>query len=203
MSGKVIVARLRLLGQPEWGRPATRPGSAIRPSWGSPNINAGGEFGGGSFRLVESGPGSGSTSRRNGRVSQPHVLVKGVWEASDTVGEFTSSALALSAAGSAKGEAAVSLHPAEIAPVPAAIVQVAKAAFPKGCPAIRMRDELGVIYDDQVFAAAYPARGQPAPVSGPATVPDGPGSRAAAARRRAGLQAARRVLPVRSLRPTW
>jgi len=56
----------------------------------------------------------------------------------------------------------VSLRPAEIAPVPAATVQVAKAAFPKGCPAMRMRDELGAIYDDQMFAAAYPARGQPA-----------------------------------------
>ncbi len=41
-------------------------------------------------------------------------------------------------------------------------VQVAKTAFPKGCPAMRMRDELGAIYDDQMFAAAYPARGQPA-----------------------------------------
>ncbi len=56
----------------------------------------------------------------------------------------------------------MSLRPAEIAPVPAATMQVAKAAFPKGCPAMRMRDELGAIYDDQMFAAAYPARGQPA-----------------------------------------
>jgi transposase len=56
----------------------------------------------------------------------------------------------------------VSLRPAEIAPVPAAIVLVAKAAFPKGCPAMRMRDELGAIYDDQMFASVYPARGQPA-----------------------------------------
>ncbi len=35
-------------------------------------------------------------------------------------------------------ETTVSLRPAEIAPVPAATVQVAKAAFPKGCPAVRM-----------------------------------------------------------------
>ena len=56
----------------------------------------------------------------------------------------------------------MSLCPAEIAPVPAATVQVAKAAFPKGCPAMRTRDEVGAIYDDQMFAAAYPARGQPA-----------------------------------------
>ena len=56
----------------------------------------------------------------------------------------------------------MSLRPAEIAPVPAVTVQVAKAAFPKGCPAMRMRDELGAIYDDQMFAAACPACGQPA-----------------------------------------
>ena len=51
---------------------------------------------------------------------------------------------------------------AEIALGPAAIVQVAKAAFPKGCPAMRMCDELGTIYDDGTFASAYPARGWPA-----------------------------------------
>lgn len=76
----------------------------------------------------------------------------------DTVGQFTSFALALFAEGSAKGGATVSLRPAEIAPVPAATLQVAKAAFPKGCPAMRMRDELGAIYDDQMFASVYPAR---------------------------------------------
>jgi len=56
----------------------------------------------------------------------------------------------------------VPLRPAEIAPVSAATVQVAKAAFPRGCPAIWMRDELGAIYNDAMFASAYPARGQPA-----------------------------------------
>ncbi|MDQ2802254.1 MAG: IS1182 family transposase [Pseudomonadota bacterium] len=56
----------------------------------------------------------------------------------------------------------MSLRPAEIAPVPATTAQVAAAAFPKGCPAMRMRDELGAIYDDQMFASLYPARGQPA-----------------------------------------
>lgn len=55
----------------------------------------------------------------------------------------------------------MSLRPAEIAPVPATTALVA-AAFPKGCPAMRMRDELGAIYDDQMFASRYPARGQPA-----------------------------------------
>src|SRR4051794_5388573 len=56
----------------------------------------------------------------------------------------------------------MSLRPAEIAPVPAATAQVAAAAFPKGCPAMRMRDELGTVYDDRMFASLYPARGQPA-----------------------------------------
>jgi transposase len=55
----------------------------------------------------------------------------------------------------------MSLRPAEIAPVPAATAQVAAAAFPKGCPAMRMRDELGTVYD-RTFASLYPVRGQPA-----------------------------------------
>jgi transposase len=90
------------------------------------------------------------------------VADEGVWGASDTVGEFTGAVSALSAAGSAKEGATVSLRPAGIAPVPATTMQVAKAAFPKGCPVMRIRDELGAIYDDQMFAAAYPVRGQPA-----------------------------------------
>ena len=56
----------------------------------------------------------------------------------------------------------MSLRPAEIAPVPAATAQVAAAAFPKGCPAMRLRDELGAVYDDRMFASLYPVRGQPA-----------------------------------------
>ena len=56
----------------------------------------------------------------------------------------------------------MSLRPAEIAPVPAGTAQIAAAAFPKGCPAMRMRDELGTIYDDRMFVPLYPARGQPA-----------------------------------------
>jgi transposase len=56
----------------------------------------------------------------------------------------------------------MSLRPAEIAPVPARTAQVAVAAFPRGCAAMRMRDELGAIYDDQMFASLFPARGQPA-----------------------------------------
>jgi len=50
----------------------------------------------------------------------------------------------------------MSLRPAAIAPVPGATAQVAPAAFPKGCPVMRMRDELGAIYDDRMFASLYP-----------------------------------------------
>ena len=56
----------------------------------------------------------------------------------------------------------MSLRSAEIAPVPATTAQVAQAAFPNGCPAMRMRDELGAVCNDQMFASLYPTRGQPA-----------------------------------------
>lgn len=56
----------------------------------------------------------------------------------------------------------MSLRPGEVAPVPAMTAQVAAAAFPRGCTVMRMRDELGAIYDDQMFVSLFPARGQPA-----------------------------------------
>ena len=39
---------------------------------------------------------------------------------------------------------------------------MARAAFPEGTTAMRVRDELGTIYRDEAFAALFPARGQPA-----------------------------------------
>lgn len=54
------------------------------------------------------------------------------------------------------------LHPELIPPVPEATARVAKAAFPKGNRYLRLRDELGVFYNDEDFAQLYPARGQPA-----------------------------------------
>ena len=66
--------------------------------------------------------------------------------------------------GQPSGAVAMSLRPAEIAPVLAATAQVVAAAFPKGCPVMRMRDELGAIYDDRMFASLYPDRG-PLPAS--------------------------------------
>jgi transposase len=46
--------------------------------------------------------------------------------------------------------------------VPAGTVRVARRAFPKGSLAIRVRDELGVLFRDQDFAAVFPGRGKPA-----------------------------------------
>ena len=56
----------------------------------------------------------------------------------------------------------MSLHPSPVDPVPEETARVARAAFPKGSVAIRIRDELGVIYRDELFAPLFPARGQPA-----------------------------------------
>jgi len=46
--------------------------------------------------------------------------------------------------------------------VPDQTARVARAAFPKGNVHIRLRDELGPVYDDAAFAPLFPARGQPA-----------------------------------------
>ena len=56
----------------------------------------------------------------------------------------------------------MSLHPSPVDPVPEETARVARAAFPKGSVAIRVRDELGVIYRDELFAPLFPARGRPA-----------------------------------------
>jgi transposase len=56
----------------------------------------------------------------------------------------------------------MSLHPQPIAPIPAETARVARAAFPRGNPYMRLRDELGVFYQDEAFAALFPTRGQPA-----------------------------------------
>ncbi len=46
--------------------------------------------------------------------------------------------------------------------IPAQTAQVARAAFPKGNPYMRMRDELGPIYTNPDFAHLFPTDGQPA-----------------------------------------
>lgn len=55
----------------------------------------------------------------------------------------------------------VSLQPRPWPVVPEMTVRVARAAFPKGCLPIRVRDELGAVFEDEVFAAAFGVRGRP------------------------------------------
>ena len=46
--------------------------------------------------------------------------------------------------------------------VPAGTAQVARAAFPNGCLAIRVRDALGELFEDAEFAGLFAVRGRPA-----------------------------------------
>ncbi|MFD9211505.1 IS1182 family transposase [Streptomyces sioyaensis] len=56
----------------------------------------------------------------------------------------------------------MSMQPKEPGGVPAETARVAKAAFPKGSLAIRLRDELGALFPDEQFAGLFPSRGKPA-----------------------------------------
>ncbi len=56
----------------------------------------------------------------------------------------------------------MSLHPTAIPPVPHETARVAHAAFPKGNRYLQMRDVLGTLYTDELFADLYPTKGQPA-----------------------------------------
>ena len=56
----------------------------------------------------------------------------------------------------------MSLQAQTIGPVPEETARVARSAFPKSNIYLRIRDELGTIYDDQSFALLYPIRGQSA-----------------------------------------
>jgi transposase len=55
----------------------------------------------------------------------------------------------------------MSLHPHVIEPVPEETARVAHAAFPKGHPYLTVRDVLGTIFQDDDFAALFPAWGPP------------------------------------------
>jgi len=56
----------------------------------------------------------------------------------------------------------MSLRP-EVSPaIPEETVRVARASFPKGGRYMRLRDELGAVFDDARFAGLFPARGRPA-----------------------------------------
>src|SRR6188768_1537911 len=56
----------------------------------------------------------------------------------------------------------VSMRPRPAPRVPEPTVVVARAAFPKGSPAMSARDELADVFDDEQFAAAFGMRGPPA-----------------------------------------
>src|SRR3989440_7602187 len=56
----------------------------------------------------------------------------------------------------------MSLKPIPIGPVPQETASLAKAVFPEGSTFIKMRDELGTLYQDEMFVALFPKDGQPA-----------------------------------------
>jgi transposase len=56
----------------------------------------------------------------------------------------------------------MSMRPRPSHAIPAMTAQVARAAFPKGCLAIRIRDALGALFDDEQFAGLFAVRGRPA-----------------------------------------
>lgn len=56
----------------------------------------------------------------------------------------------------------MSLKPRQIPEIPEETVRIAKAAFRKGNPYMKMRDELGTFFSDEQFLDLYPADGQPA-----------------------------------------
>ncbi len=58
----------------------------------------------------------------------------------------------------------MSLRPRPVPPVPAETARVARASFPRGNTYMLLRDELGVIFADEDFAALFPTHGQPAEV---------------------------------------
>ena len=56
----------------------------------------------------------------------------------------------------------MSLRPQRVPAVPEETVRVARASFPRGSLYMRLRDELGAVFDDACFAGLFPARGRPA-----------------------------------------
>jgi transposase len=56
----------------------------------------------------------------------------------------------------------MSLEPRDFGSIPELTVAVARAAFPKGSLAIRIRDALGPIWSDEQFAVAFASTGRPA-----------------------------------------
>src|SRR4051812_35441625 len=59
-------------------------------------------------------------------------------------------------------EPTMSLRPETCTEVPSSTAAVARAAFPRGNPYLRLRDALGTVFSDAQFAPLFPSRGQPA-----------------------------------------
>ncbi len=55
----------------------------------------------------------------------------------------------------------MSMYPQEMGSIPAETVRIAQAACPKGTLAMRLREALGELYQDEQFVALYPVEGQP------------------------------------------
>jgi transposase len=56
----------------------------------------------------------------------------------------------------------MSMNPQNLGSIPAETVRIARAACPKGTLAMRLRDALGALYEDEQFVALSPEEGQPA-----------------------------------------
>jgi transposase len=56
----------------------------------------------------------------------------------------------------------MSLKPVDLTSIPEETARVAKAAFPKGNIYLKLRDELGALYQDKIFSDLFPERGCPA-----------------------------------------
>ena len=54
----------------------------------------------------------------------------------------------------------MSLPRGDLHPVPVETARVARAAFPDGTVSLRLRDELGTLFDDEMFSAVYSVEGQ-------------------------------------------
>ena len=55
----------------------------------------------------------------------------------------------------------MSLLPSVIGPVPEETARIARAAFPKGNLYLKLRDELGTLFEDREFASLFARRGHP------------------------------------------
>lgn len=55
----------------------------------------------------------------------------------------------------------MSLQPKGLPEIPEQTVAVARAAFPRGSLAMRVRDRLGEVFADEPFAGAFGVRGAP------------------------------------------